>query len=201
MKRHAPAAERNRQPILEVLSRYLPDAGRVLEISSGTGQHVCWFARHHPKLHWHPSDPDPSARASVQAWLTQEEHSNIAAPIDLETSAWPWPVAAEVQPLDCVININMIHISPWKSCEGLMHGTEHVLKSGGILFMYGPYQIDGEHTAPSNQAFDASLRSRDPSWGVRDLAKVQQLAESHGLDYIEHVPMPANNFSVIYRKR
>ena len=196
MKQHAPSAERNRDPILEVMRRHFPGTGRVVEIASGTGQHAVHFAGAMPGLDWQPTDIDPAARASVEAWVRDEGLSNVRTPIELDTRADPWPVASA----DVVVCINMIHISPWESCVGLMRGAGQVLPAGGILFTYGPYKLDGEHTAASNAAFDESLRGRDPAWGVRDLADVTAEAERNGLVRIDMVAMPANNFSLVFRR-
>lgn len=192
-RRHAPAAERNRDPILSVLARVLPPEGRVLEIASGTGQHVVHFARQLPHLSWQPSDVSEEALASIRAYVTEASLPNVMAPIRLDVRE-PWPEA------DAVVCINMIHISPMSATEALFRGAGG-LPSGGVLVTYGPYKIDGQHTAPSNEAFDASLRARDPSWGVRDLADLEALAERNGLTLEQRVAMPANNFTLVWRRR
>lgn len=190
----APSAERNKEPILRVLRRVLPPSGLVLEIASGTGQHVAHFARALPGLEWQPSDPDPGSRASVLAWT--KELANVRAPLDLDVRR-PWPP----ERANAVVCINMIHIAPWAAAEGLVAGAGTVLESGGVLFLYGPYRRFGRHTAPSNEAFDASLRGQDPEWGVRDLEAVEKLAAAAGLGLEEVVAMPANNFGVVLRRR
>ncbi|KVN97857.1 SAM-dependent methyltransferase [Burkholderia ubonensis] len=196
MRLSAPAAERNRGPILDVLRRVLPARGDVLEIASGTGQHVVHFAAGLPGLHWHPSDPDAQARRSIAAWIAQAGLSNVDAPLAFDVRDAAWPFAA----LDAIVCINMIHIAPWACAEALFAGASRVLRPGGVLVLYGPYRREGRHTAPSNAAFDAQLRSRDPSWGVRDLETVVALGLDRGLDCIEVVEMPANNLSVVFRR-
>ncbi|KVU46965.1 SAM-dependent methyltransferase [Burkholderia ubonensis] len=196
MRLSAPAAERNRGPILEVLRRVLPARGDVLEIASGTGQHVVHFAAGLPGLHWRPSDPDAQARRSIAAWIAQAGLSNVDAPLAFDVRDASWPFAA----LDAIVCINMIHIAPWACAEALFAGASRVLRPGGVLVLYGPYRREGRHTAPSNAAFDAQLRSRDPSWGVRDLETVVALGLDRGLDCIEVVEMPANNLSVVFRR-
>lgn len=195
MKRHAPAAERNREPILEVLRRVLPELGRALEIASGSGEHAVHFARSLPGIVWQPSDPDPGALASIEAWRGEAGLTNLLAPITLDTSEeWSAP------PADAIVCINMIHIAPWQACEGLLRGSALLLPPGGLLYLYGPFRFDGRFTAPSNEAFDASLRARDPSWGVRDLAEVTALAITRGFVPGEVIAMPANNHSVIFHR-
>ncbi|KVC75485.1 SAM-dependent methyltransferase [Burkholderia ubonensis] len=196
MRLSAPAAERNRGPIVDVLRRVLPACGDVLEIASGTGQHVVHFAAGLPGLHWRPSDPDAQARRSIAAWIAQAGLSNVDAPLAFDVRDASWPFAA----LDAIVCINMIHIAPWACAEALFAGASRVLRPGGVLVLYGPYRREGRHTAPSNAAFDAQLRSRDPSWGVRDLETVVALGLDRGLDCIEVVEMPANNLSVVFRR-
>ncbi len=195
-KRFAPAAARNRDAIAEVLARILPAEGLVLEVASGTGEHVVWFAEHFPDLVWQPSDPSPAARRSIAAWTDHAGRDNIRPPLDLSADGIDWPIAAA----DAVLCINMVHISPWAATEGLLTGAVRLLPPGGPLYLYGPYKRDGAHTAPSNADFDESLRARDPDWGVRDMETVIAAAESAGLIFEEAVPMPANNFSLILRR-
>jgi SAM-dependent methyltransferase len=197
MRQHAPAAERNREPILAVLERVLPATGTVLEIASGTGQHAVHFAAALPQLVWQPSDPDEAARASVAAWTAASGLANVRAPLALDVRDASWGIASA----DAIVCINMIHISPWASAQALIGGAGRLLGSGGVLFLYGPYRRGGAHTAPSNAAFDEQLRHRDPAWGVRDLEDVAALADAAGFDHEETVAMPANNFSVVFRKR
>lgn len=195
--RSAPAVARNRDPILNVLRRVLPAHGLVLEIASGTGEHAVHFAGALPGIVWQPTDPDAAALRSIAAWRDRTGLPNLRPPLEFDVTASPWPV----ERADAVVCINMIHISPWRSAEGLMAGAGRVLGPGGILFLYGPYKEEGRHTAPSNEAFDADLRARNPAWGVRDLGDVIALAASHGLDFAERVAMPANNLSVVFRRR
>ena len=198
-KRFASSAERNSGPIIGVLREVLPAAGRVLEIASGTGQHAVAFARAFPGIEWQPSDPDAAARASVAAWLSAEGLGNAASPLAIDTTAPGWQAGVAPRP-DAILCINMIHIAPWAACEGLLRGAGRLLPPGGVLYLYGPYMRDGRHTAPSNETFDASLRARNPEWGVRDLAAVADCAGISGLTLERAVDMPANNLSVIFRR-
>jgi hypothetical protein len=200
-RQYAPATDRNRQPILEVLQQVLPANGTVLEISSGTGEHAIFFAPQLAPRQWLPSDPSPEARASISAWQQHHPSENLHPPIALDASAEQWPIeAGEDLGIRAIVNINMIHIAPWSACQGLMAGAGRILPSGGILYLYGPYKRNGHHTAPSNAAFDESLRSRNSAWGVRDLEAVTEEAKTQGLILDKIVEMPANNLSVIFRK-
>jgi hypothetical protein len=192
----APAAERNKGPILEVLRRWLPAQGIVLEIASGTGQHVVHFAKALPALVWQPTEMDADRHKSIVAWIEAEQLSNVRPPLSLDVGQHPWPI----ERAEAVLCINMIHISPWQATLDLMAGSARVLGDGGILFLYGPYRRFGAHTAPSNATFDADLRARNQAWGVRDLEAVAGVAGKHGFALSEAVAMPANNFSVIFRK-
>jgi len=194
---HAAATDRNREPILEVLGRVLPPAGLVLEIASGTGQHVAFFAAALPALRWQPSDPSPEHRDSVRAWIAAAGVGNVAEPVDLDVERWPWPVTAA----DAILTINMIHIAPWPAAEALFAGAARVLPPGGVLFLYGPFKRGGQHTAESNQRFDERLRAEDPRWGVRDAGDVEALGAAAGFEAPEVVPMPANNLSLVFRRR
>jgi SAM-dependent methyltransferase len=193
----APSAERNKGPILEVLRRALPASGLALEIASGTGQHVAHFARALPAWRWQPSELDPAMRRSIAAWIAAEGLANVAAPIELDVERLPWPVAAA----DAVLAINLVHIAPWSTAQALVEGARRVLPPGGILFLYGPDRRFGAHTAPSNERFDASLRAQHPRWGVRDMEAVAGLAAGAGLALEETVAMPANNFSLVFRRQ
>ena len=193
----SPAVARNRDPILAVLRRHLPDHGTVLEIAAGTGEHAAHFAPQFPRLTWQPTDADPDALASIEAHRIMANAPNLRAPIELDVTAATWPVTQA----DAIISINMIHISPWEAAQGLMSGAARVLAAGSVLYLYGPFKENGEHTAPSNAAFDASLRARDPRWGVRDVGDVRALADSHGFDFVECVAMPANNLSLVFKRR
>lgn len=192
----APAAERNRGPILAVLQRVLPPTGLVLEIGSGSGQHAVHFAAALPRLAWQPSDPDPACRESIRAWIVHMNARNVRDPIALDVRNQPWPIAHA----DAVVSINMIHIAPWPATGALFAGASEVLPESGVLFLYGPFQRGGRHTAPSNAAFDASLRAQNPEWGVRDLDVVAVRARETGFELVETVDMPANNLSVVWRK-
>ena len=196
--RASPSTGRNREPILDVLKTCLPPSGEVLEIAAGAGEHAVFFAEAFPGLAWRPTDPDPDALASIAAWRAQAALPNLLQPLRLD-AADPagWPVARA----DAVVNINMIHISPWAACEGLMAGAGRVLPAGGLLFLYGPYIEPGVETAPSNLAFDASLKARNPAWGLRHLEAVTALAAGCGLDLARRVAMPANNLSLVFRRR
>jgi SAM-dependent methyltransferase len=191
------AAERNGGPIRAILERVLPPAGLVLEVGSGTGQHVAYFARAMPRLAWQPSDPDADLRRSIEEWIALERLDNVHAPADLDVRRVPWPVTRA----DAVLCINMIHVAPWAATEALLTGANRVLPDEGVLFLYGPYRRYGAHTAPSNAAFDAQLRAQDPAWGLRDLEAVVEVARGARLELNEVVDMPANNFSVVFRKR
>ena len=196
-RRIAPAAERNKGPILEVLRRVLPPQGLVLEIASGTGQHAAHCAAHLPGLVWQPSDLDTGAHASITAWAAHGGLSNVRPRLTIDVTQEPWPL----ERANAIVCINMIHISPWDASIGLMRGAERLLPPGGVLYLYGPYKRGGAHTAPSNAAFDESLRQQNPAWGVRNLEDVAALASRHGFDLEEVVEMPANNLSVILRRR
>jgi SAM-dependent methyltransferase len=192
-RRSAPAAERNAEPILAVLERVLP-AGLVLEIASGTGQHAAHMAAALPHVTWQPTDVDPGALASIAAWVESAALPNLRPPVALDVAAHPWPVAAA----DAIVCINLLHIAPWSAALALFRGAAAVLPPGGLLYTYGPYRFDGV-TAASNDAFDASLRARDPAWGVRDARDLEDAASAVGLRLDEVVPMPANNHSLVFR--
>jgi cyclopropane fatty-acyl-phospholipid synthase-like methyltransferase len=194
MKRVAPAAERNKLPILEVLREMLPPSGMVLEIASGSGQHVVFFARALPNLTWQPSDVDAEALASITAYRHEAGLPNLRRPILLNVADANWPAA------DAVVCINMIHIAPWAACLGLLRGAAHVLPAGGPLVLYGPFSIDGDFTASSNADFDQSLRQTNPEWGVRELREVERAAEDTGLVLDGVVPRPANNHMIVFRR-
>jgi cyclopropane fatty-acyl-phospholipid synthase-like methyltransferase len=193
----APAAERNKAPILAVLKTLLPPSGTVLEIASGTGQHVIHFARALPGLDWLPSDLSAEARRSIGAWLASERLPNVQAPFELDVLERPWSVA---RPLDAIVCINLIHISPWPVTGALFAGAAEVLDDSGIVYLYGPYKQQGRHTAPSNEAFDRSLRTQNAEWGVRNLEDVIESASAAGFEHVTTVEMPANNLSVAFRR-
>jgi Protein of unknown function (DUF938) len=203
IKKYAPATLRNREPILEILKKVLPPNGTILEIASGTGEHGVFFAPHLTPRKWLPSDPNPILRASITAWSQELKGDNLYPPLNIDASDRLWEVENNPQPdlsITGVVNINMIHISPWSACLGLMAGARRILQSGGILYLYGPYKIDGKHTAPSNEAFDESLKMQNPEWGVRDLDKVVEAAKQNSLILFDTYQMPANNLSVVFIK-
>nr|WP_255684000.1 MULTISPECIES: DUF938 domain-containing protein [unclassified Xanthobacter] len=193
----APSVARNREPIFAVLDPLLAPSARVLEVASGSGEHAIFMARKRPDVVWQPSDPTPEARASIAAWVTAEGLSNVGAPLALDASADEWPVG----PVDAMVCINMLHISPWAATEGLMRGAGRHLPSGGPLYIYGAFHRAGVPTVESNAAFDRDLRRRDPRWGLRMLEDVEACAAAQGLDLAEMVAMPANNLSLVFRKR
>jgi SAM-dependent methyltransferase len=195
--RTSPATARNRQPILEVLRPRLAVGAQVLEIASGAGEHAAYLAAALPEVNWRPTDPDPAALASIAAWRAQAGLANLAPPVRLDAGRPDtWPEA----PTDAIVCINMIHIAPWVACQGLMAGAGRLLGPGGRLFLYGPFREAGVATAPSNLAFDESLKARDPAWGLRDLTEVAAEAAAHGLKLTERIAMPANNLIVVFEK-
>jgi hypothetical protein len=197
VKQHAPATLRNREPIAEVLARELPASGTVLEVAAGTGEHAVFFAEQFPALHWQPTDPSPEALASIAAWRADYAGDNLAAPLLLD-AAQPgsWPLAAA----DAMVCINMVHISPWEATLGLFAGAARVLaESNGPLVLYGPYIEAGVETAPSNLDFDASLKARNPLWGLREAEALDALASQHGMARTARYAMPANNIMLVYR--
>jgi SAM-dependent methyltransferase len=192
----APAAERNKGPILEVLQRVLPPRGLVLEIGSGTGQHVVHFAKALSQLSWQPSDPDAENRQSIALWSRFEELGNVRAPLALDVRERPWPIDAA----DAIVCINVVHVSPWAATLALFDGVREVAPPEGVLFLYGPYRRGGRHTAPSNEKFDADLRAHNPEWGLRGIDELAEIADRVGFALAEIVDMPANNFSLVFRK-
>jgi hypothetical protein len=207
LRRYAPATERNREPILAVLQQVLPPTGTILEISSGTGEHGIFMAPQLAPRCWLPSDPNPDARASIAEWQRFAPCDNMYQPIDLDASSSEWSIESgsvticdlTQQPINAIVNINMIHIAPKSAYLGLFAGANRILPIGGILYLYGPFKQGGVHTAPSNAAFDESLRSQNPEWGVRDLEEITTIAQSHNLELQKVYPMPANNLSVVFR--
>jgi len=196
-RRSAPAALRNREPIAEVLRDWLPDTGFVLEVASGTGEHSALFAELFPNLEWQPSDLSPDAVASIRAWSALAGLPNLRPPIELDASRPDWPIRRA----EAVLNINMVHISPWGAALGLLDGAARVLKRGGALILYGPWLQTGIETEPSNLAFDQQLRERDPSWGLRRVEDFQAEAGQRGLVLNEVRAMPANNLMLLFRLR
>ena len=193
----SPSAERNKGPILDVLARVLPRRGLVLEIASGTGQHVVHFARALPDLTWQPSDPDPELLESIALRVGEQQATNIKSPIDLDVTKLPWPL----QTADAVVAINMIHVAPWSATLALFEGAKALLSSEQVLYLYGPYRRHGRHTSESNAQFDLALRTRSPEWGLRDLEAVSDVAANAGFALAEIVEMPANNFSLVFKRR
>lgn len=192
-RKHAPATLRNREAIAAVLAEALPETGLVLEVASGSGEHCAFFAECFPALRWQPSDPEPSALTSIASWC--EGLANVAPPLAIDAGAADWPV----ERADALLCVNMVHISLWEATLGLLGGAARVLAEGAPLILYGPYRRAEVPTAPSNEAFDASLRARDPRWGLRDTAEVTAAAAARGLAFERLVEMPANNIMLIYR--
>jgi hypothetical protein len=195
-RRSAPHVARNAGPIGDVLAEILPERGMVLELASGTGEHILHFAQAFPRLLWQPSDPEPAALRSIEAWRAESGLFNLLPAISLDVRAADWPVPQA----DAILCINLVHISPWAATIGLLRGAGRLLGEGAPLCLYGPYRRAGVETAPSNTAFDESLKARDPDWGLRDLEAVAAEAETHGLALDRVVEMPANNLSAVFRK-
>lgn len=193
----AAAAGRNQAPILAVLERELPRSGLVLEIGSGTGQHVAHFAKSLLHLTWQPSDPDADFRRSISLWIDFEQLANVRQPLALDVREQPWPIASA----DAIVSINMLHVAPWAAAQALFEGARQVLAQQGLLFLYGPYRRGGGHTAESNAKFDADLRAHDPQWGLRDVEALAALADRNEFALADTLPMPANNLSLVFRKR
>jgi SAM-dependent methyltransferase len=193
----SPSVARNRDPILSVLRRFLPTTGMVLEIASGTGEHAVHFAAALPHLTWQPTDQDERALNSIAAHRAASGLPNLLAPLRLDAAAPNWPV----ERADTVVAINMVHISPWPATQGLMIGAGRALPPGGVLYLYGAYKENGVHAAASNEAFDQDLRRQNPEWGVRGLEEVAELGGTHGLELAERIPMPANNLSLVFRRK
>lgn len=192
-RRSSPAALRNRAPILAVLQKHLPpQTAHLLEIASGTGEHAVFFAQALPRLVWQPSDPDAANRASIAAYRDESGLANLKAPVELDTTAATWPVAA----CDAIFCANMVHIAPWDATLGLLAGARRILPRGGVLFLYGPYIEDDVPTVESNLAFDADLRARNPAWGLRRLAEIA--AAAAGFDAPQRLAMPANNLCLVF---
>ncbi len=195
-KRHAPATARNREAIAAVLADWLPPSGTILEVASGSGEHAVHFAASFPHLCWQPSDPDPAGLASIAAWRTEAGLPNVAPPLPLDAAAPGWPV----EHAGAILCINMVHISPWDATLGLFTGAARLLAPGAPLILYGPYVEPGVPTAESNQAFDASLRARDPAWGLRHTDAVKAAATAARFAFAERRAMPANNLMLLFRR-
>ncbi len=195
-RRFAAATDRNREPILAVLERVLPEQGFILEVASGTGQHAAYFASRLYDQTWQPSDPDPELRDSIDAWRDDAGIDNLLPAIDLDVT-WPeWPVTRA----DAIVAINMLHIAPWEVCHGLMRGAARLLAPGAPLVLYGPFKVAGHHTSPGNAEFDRELRDRNRAFGIRDLDEVRQVAQASGLRLDETIAMPANNLTLVFRR-
>ncbi len=211
-RQFAPATQRNRDPILSILQEVLPPQGTVLEIASGTGEHAIFFAPRLAPRPWIPSDPNPIARASIAAWQNDCPTDSLYPPIALDVHDPIWPIEQPAQlktlqgldlkqhPITAIVSINMIHIAPWSACLSLMAGAGRILPAKGILYLYGPFKQNGQHTAPSNAAFDTSLQAQNSEWGVRNLEDVIVVARSQGLSHLKTHPMPANNLSVVFQR-
>ncbi len=195
-RRSAPHVARTAGPITEVLRDILPPSGLVLEIASGSGEHALHFARAFPHLLWQPTDADPVALRSVDAWRSAEDAPNLLAPVHLDAASDGWPV----DHAEAIVCINMLHISPWAATEGLMRGAERLLASGAPLYIYGAFFQEGARPAGSNVAFDASLRARNANWGVRTVEDVAAVAGRHSLSFESLTPMPAENLSLVFRR-
>ena len=195
-RRSAPAAVRNRGPIADVLREWLPERGLILEIASGTGEHAAYFAGQFPELTWQPSDIHPGALASIAAWRAASGLANVLDPLNLDAASSNWPI----KHADAVLSINMVHISPWASALGLIDGAARLLEKSAPLILYGPWLKSDVPTAPSNMAFDADLRRRDPEWGLRKVEEFSQAANERGLELEQVRPMPANNMMLLFRR-
>ena len=195
-RRSAPAALRNREPIAEVLAEWLPPTGLVLEIASGTGEHVIYFTERFPALEWQPSDIHPDALASITAWRSGSDERNLRSPIVIDAASSYWPIDRA----DAILSINMVHISPWKSALGLLDGANRLLPSGAPLILYGPWMKQGVATASSNLAFDADLKRHDPEWGLRMVEDFAAAAEERDLKLVDTRAMPANNMMLLLRR-
>jgi hypothetical protein len=196
-----PATGRNQEVILDVLKEALPKSGAVLEVASGSGQHITYFAQQIPQLKWQPSDIEAAARASIDAWRNEMGVTEaVHTPIDLDARVDIWSLG-HIKDLNAIMSINMIHISAWEACLGLLKNASRVLPAGGVLYLYGPFKVGGFHIAPSNAEFDLSLQSQNPSWGVRNLDDVAEEALKQNFQLMKTIRMPANNFSVIFHKK
>lgn len=194
VKLSSPSAQRNREPIAAVLAEWLPSSGLVLEVASGSGEHVLYFAERFPYLDWQPSDPDPGALNSIEAWRVDSGTANLREPVILDASSEAWPIDAA----DVLLNINMAHISPWEAALGLLDGAKRILPVGGKLILYGPWVQEGFQTTQSNLDFDADLKRRNPAWGLRIVETFAEEASARGLELVERRPMPANNLMLVF---
>jgi hypothetical protein len=199
-RQYAPATQRNREPILKTLSEVLPTKSNVLEIASGTGEHAIFFASELKACRWIPSDANYLARESIVAWKNACLVDNLELPLLIDVTQENWEQQVKNREINAIVNINMIHIAPWQACLGLIKGAGQILPNDGILYFYGPYKRNKEHTAPSNASFDHSLRDRNSLWGVRDLEAVVETAATQNLKLQQVIEMPANNLSVIFSR-
>lgn len=201
-RQSSPSAARNRGPILDILKGELAANRHLLEVGSGTGEHAVHMARHLPDLIWQASDLSDDRLHSIAAWRDAEGGENLPPPLRLDVHDNPWPIerAGVIPPIDAIMSINMIHIAPWSACQALMAGAARILQGGGKFILYGPFRRDGEHTAPSNDAFDKRLRGEDESWGVREMERVIEEAAMNGLAMASVHPMPANNFILVFHQ-
>ncbi len=199
LRMFSPSVARNSAPILAVLQRVLPVRGLVLEIGCGTGEHAVHFAGAMPNLSWQPSDPDARSRASTTGWIESSRLTNVLQPINIDVCTTTWREQLPAQ-FDAIVSLNMVHIAPWAASLGLFAGAGALLRRDGVLFLYGPFMRDGVHNAPSNAAFDASLKAQDPTWGVRDIADLERVGEASGFSLRETIEMPANNTSLVFIK-
>ena len=199
-RQYAPATQRNREPILEVLSQYFAPKSTILEIASGTGEHSIFFVSRFKSWYWIPSDINPQARESIIAWKNINNFSNLAFPLIIDVTQENWIEAVRSSKIDGIVNINMIHIAPWSACLGLFQGASKLLSPGKMLYLYGPFKCNGEHTAISNAQFDRSLQERNPAWGVRNLETVIEVAAQANFGLPKIIEMPANNLSIIFTK-
>lgn len=196
---YSPSAARNAAPVLSVLEGCLSGHGKVLEIACGTGEHAVCFAEAMPGVTWLPSDPDPQSRASTAGWIAFKGLNNVLAPLDIDVCSSSWGVE-QLAPFDAIVSLNMVHIAPWEASLGLFAGAGRLLGPKGLLFLYGPFMRDGLHNAPSNAAFDESLKARNPSWGLRDIADLEHVARTHQLSLRKTIEMPANNLSLVFSR-
>ena len=197
-RQYAPATQRNREPILKVLSEVIPPNSNILEIASGTGEHAIFFADRLQSCRWIPSDLNSDAYHSIKSWKDICPVDNLESPLLIDVTQDNWQQQIKNREINAIVNINMIHIAPWQACESLIKGASEILSPGDILYLYGPYKRNGEHTAPSNVSFDRSLRDRNPLWGIRDLSAVVATATAHSLKLQQVIAMPANNLSVVF---
>ncbi|HEY9771338.1 MAG TPA: DUF938 domain-containing protein [Coleofasciculaceae cyanobacterium] len=199
-RQYAPATQRNREPILAILSQVLLPGSNILEVASGTGEHAVYFASELESCRWIPSDANLASLESILAWKNANLVKNLDLPLSIDVTQNHWQQQVADRNINAIVNINMIHISPWLACLGLMEGAGQILPPDGLLYLYGPYKRNGEHTAPSNASFDRSLRDRNSLWGVRDLEAVVEAAAAQNLRLQQVIELPANNLSVIFSR-